>query len=147
MKQLDAHRETVGSERNAQADAVVLSRRTFFERAALTGASIALLTGESYGQTRQEQQKGRQDGSSSDPGPENKSLLAENPNSNQPPFTDHGNPGAIWFPFDLAPKRIQAGGWTHQVTQRELPTSKDIAVVASKTAGRCDATISYQCLP
>ena len=95
---------------SAQADAVVLSRRTFFERAALTGAGIALLTGESYGQTRQEQQKGRQDGSSSDPGPENKSLLAENANSNQPPFTDHGNPGAIWFSFDLAPKRIQAGG-------------------------------------
>jgi oxalate decarboxylase len=136
MKQLDAHRETAGSELNAQADAVVLSRRTFFERAALTGAGIALLTGESYGQTRQEQQKGRQDGSSSDPGPENKSLLAENPNSNQPPFTDHGNPGAIWFSFDLAPKRIQAGGWTHQVTQRELPTSKDIAGVNMRlTAG------------
>jgi oxalate decarboxylase len=38
--------------------------------------------------------------------------------------------------FDLAPKRIQAGGWTHQVTQRELPTSKDIAGVNMRlTAG------------
>ena len=54
---------------SAQADAVVLSRRTFFERAALTGAGIALLTRESYAQTRQEQQKDRQDGSSSDPVP------------------------------------------------------------------------------
>jgi oxalate decarboxylase len=36
----------------------------------------------------------------------------------------------------LAPKRIQAGGWSRQVTQRELPTSKDIAGVNMRlTAG------------
>lgn len=132
----NAPKETVASELHAEKGTVLLSRRTFFERAALTGAGIALLTGERYGQTRQEQQEGREDSSISDPGPENKSLLAENPNSNQPPFTDHGNPGAIWYSFDLAPKRIQAGGWTHQVTQRELPTSKDIAGVNMRlTAG------------
>ncbi len=65
----------------------------------------------------------------SDPGPENRTLLRANPSSNDPPFTDHGNPGPLWYSFDLAPKRVQPGGWTHQVTQRELPSSKDIAGV------------------
>jgi oxalate decarboxylase len=37
--------------------------------------------------------------------------------------------GPIWYSFDLTHKRIQEGGWTHQVTQRELPSSKDIAGV------------------
>lgn len=65
----------------------------------------------------------------SDPGPEDKALLRANPSSNDPPFTDRGNPGPLWYSFDLAPKRVQPGGWTHQVTQRELPSSKDIAGV------------------
>jgi oxalate decarboxylase len=59
-----------------------------------------------------------------------------NPSSNDPPFTDHGNPGPLWYSFDLAPKRVQSGGWTHQVTQRELPTSTEIAGVNMRlTAG------------
>jgi len=99
-------------------------------------ASAGFLSTSALAQTRQEQLAGRADGSTSDPGPENKSLLGENPNANTPPFTDHGNPGPIWFSFDLAPKRIQAGGWTHQVTQRELPPSKDLAGVNMRlTAG------------
>lgn len=72
----------------------------------------------------------------SDPGPENDILLPANPSSNEPPATDRGNPGPIWYSFDLAPKRVQDGGWTHQVTERELPSSKDIAGVNMRlTAG------------
>ncbi|HEX3216190.1 MAG TPA: cupin domain-containing protein [Aestuariivirgaceae bacterium] len=72
----------------------------------------------------------------SDPGPENRPLLRENPSSNDPPFTDRGDPGPLWYSFDLAPKRVQAGGWTHQVTQRELPSSTDLAGVNMRlTAG------------
>jgi len=74
--------------------------------------------------------------SASNPGPENKPLLNENPNSNTPPPTDNGDVGPIWYSFDLTHKRIQEGGWTHQVTQRELPSSKDIAGVNMRlTAG------------
>jgi oxalate decarboxylase len=110
-----------------------LSRRGFAGAAALAGAGFLTAAA---AQTRQEQIAGRRGSSSSDPGPENKSLLSLNPNSNNPPFTDHGNPGPIWFSFDLAPKRIQGGGWTHQVTQRDLPPSKDIAGVNMRlTAG------------
>jgi oxalate decarboxylase len=72
----------------------------------------------------------------SDPGPENKPLRDLNPNSNLPPPTDHGDVGPIWYSFDLAFKRVQEGGWTHQVTQRELPSSKDLAGVNMRiTAG------------
>jgi oxalate decarboxylase len=111
-----------------------LSRRGFAGAAALAGASF--LTAAADAQTRQEQMVGRQGNNSSDPGPENKPLLTLNPNSNNPPFTDHGNLGPIWYSFDLAPKRVQGGGWTHQVTQRELPPSKDLAGVNMRlTAG------------
>jgi oxalate decarboxylase len=109
-----------------------LSRRLFVGAAALAGAG--LFGTHALAQTRAEQQAGRKGNSSSDPGPENKGLLGLNPNSNLPPFTDHGNPGPIWYSFDLAPKRVQGGGWTHQVTQRELPPSRDLAGVNMRLA-------------
>jgi hypothetical protein len=69
-------------------------------------------------------------------GARDRALLNENPNSNTPPPTDNGDVGTIWYSFDLTHKRIQEGGWTHQVTQRELPSSKDIAGVNMRlTAG------------
>src|SRR4051794_15198152 len=102
-------------------------RRLFVGGTAL--ASAGLFGKGALAQTRQELLKGRTGNNASDPGPENKILLHANPNSNHPPFTDHGNPAPIWYSFDLTPKRIQAGGWTHQVTQRELPTSTDLAGV------------------
>jgi oxalate decarboxylase len=112
----------------------VVSRRYFVGAAAL--ASAGFLGANAVAQTRQEELAGRQGNSSTDPGPENSALLRENPDSNMPPFTDHGNPGPIWFSFDLVPKRVQAGGWTHQVTQRELPPSRDLAGVNMRlTAG------------
>ncbi len=111
-----------------------VSRRMFVGAAAL--ASAGFMGASAMGQNRAEQKAGRMPPSNSDPGPENKPLLDENPDSNTPPFTDHGNPGPIWFSFDLAPKRMQGGGWTHQVTQRELPPSKEIAGVNMRlTAG------------
>ena len=69
------------------------------------------------------------DESFSNPGPQNVSLRDQNPNSNKPPATDHGAMGPIWYSYELTHKRVQEGGWTHQVTERELPTSKDIAAV------------------
>ena len=119
---------------DAEKPVSLVSRRMFVGAAAL--ASAGFMSSSALGQNRAEQQAGRTLPSSSDPGPENQELLKENPNSNNPPFTDHGNPGPIWFSFDLAPKRMQGGGWTHQVTQRELPPSKDLAGVNMRlTAG------------
>ena len=112
-----------------------LSRRKMF------GISSALATVALAGVAANAQQTANTrtaegDKSASDPGPENKALLNENPNSNTPPPTDSGDVGPIWYSFDLTHKRVQEGGWTHQVTQRELPSSKDIAGVNMRlTAG------------
>jgi oxalate decarboxylase len=111
-----------------------VSRRMFVGSAALAGAG--LITATALAQSRQESQAGRHGDSASDPGPENIALLRENPGANTPPFTDHGNPAPIWYSFDLAAKRMQGGGWTHQVTDRELPQSKELAGVNMRlTAG------------
>ncbi len=98
------------------------------------GAAMARMTAQA--QTPANTRAAEKDGSISNPGPENKLLQSENPNSNTPPPTDHGDVGPIWYSFDLAHKRIQEGGWTHQVTQRELPSSKELAGVNMRlTAG------------
>lgn len=105
-----------------------ISRRNLLSLgSALGGAALAQMTASA--QTRASTAAAEKDSSISNPGPENKVLLAENPNSNTPPSTDHGDVGPIWYSFDLTKKRVQEGGWTHQVTQRELPSSKELAGV------------------
>jgi len=102
--------------------------------AALAAAALGGLS--AHAQTREGTHQAEGDHSSSNPGQENKPLLAENPNSNMPPATDQGDVGPIWYSYDLTHKRIQEGGWTHQVTQRELPSSTDLAGVNMRlTAG------------
>ena len=111
-----------------------VSRRTFVGAAAFAGAGLAGVN--ALSQTREEAKRGRTGNNASDPGEENPALLEQNPNSNEPPFTDHGDVGPIWYSFDLVRKRLQGGGWTHQVTERELPTSKELAGVNMRlTAG------------
>ncbi len=113
-----------------------LSRRNFLR----TGSAVAMtaLAGATVvrGQERPSTRAAEHDHSSSDPGPENKPVLGENPDSNTPPPTDHGDVVPLWYSFDLVKKRVEEGGWTHEVTQRELPSSKDIAGVNMRlTAG------------
>ncbi|MCL8383364.1 cupin domain-containing protein [Xanthobacter aminoxidans] len=82
-----------------------------------------------YSALAQETATAERDVSASNPGPKNRALMAINPNSDTPPPTDHGVVEPFWYSFDLTHRRIQDGGWTHQVTSRELPVSKDIAGV------------------
>ena len=70
----------------------------------------------------------------SSPSPENLDLSGQNPSSKLPPATDKGDVGAIWYSYSLAHRRITDGGWTHQVTQREIPNSKDLAGVNMRLA-------------
>ena len=105
-----------------------VSRRSFVGAAALAGAGL-VTAHTALAQSRKQTLSGREGENASDPGPENQPLLTENPSSNRPPFTDTGNPGPIWYSFDITPKRLEAGGWTHQVTERELQASKDLAGV------------------
>jgi oxalate decarboxylase len=105
------------------------SRRSFLGSSSVALAAAALAGVTASAQQREDTLKAEADHSSSDPGQENKPLLNQNPNSNTPPPTDHGDIGPIWYSFDLARKRVEEGGWTHQVTQRELPPSTEITGV------------------
>jgi oxalate decarboxylase len=113
-----------------------LSRRSFLGvgSAGLATATLAALT--AHAQEVQDTRKAEKDTSSSNPGQENKPLLDENPSSNLPPPTDHGDIGPVWYSFDLVHKRVQEGGWTHEVNAKVLPSSTDLTGVNMRlTAG------------
>jgi oxalate decarboxylase len=73
----------------------------------------------------------------SDPGPANKMLDGQNPDSMWPPDTDTKElVQAFKYPFSFANKRTYEGGWSREVTTRELPVSKTMAGVNMRlTAG------------
>ena len=77
------------------------------------------------------------DRSGSDPGPGNPALDAQNPDSMWPPSTDSKSLVPTFkYPFSLANKRVYKGGWSREVTVRELPVSKSMAGVNMRlTAG------------
>ena len=78
----------------------------------------------------------KDDRSASDPGPTNPQLDAQNPDSFLPPPTDAGGVQTFKYPFSIAHKRMQEGGWSREVTVRELAVSKSIAGVDMRlTAG------------
>jgi len=62
-------------------------------------------------------------------GPKNPGLEVQEPDSMYPPKTDAGGQPPFKYPFALAHKRIEAGGWTRQVTVRDFPLSKKMAGV------------------
>jgi oxalate decarboxylase len=69
-------------------------------------------------------------------GPQNPPLEAQNPSAVWATETDSGTVPPFKYPFGFARKRIESGGWTRQVTARELPISKSIAGVEMRlTAG------------
>jgi oxalate decarboxylase len=64
-----------------------------------------------------------------DPGPRNLERDRQNPDLLVPPPTDHGTLPNLRFSFSDAHMREETGGWTRQVTVRELGISKDLAGV------------------
>ena len=113
-----------------------LFRRNFLgvTSTALATAGLTALAG---AQQAENTRKAETDSSASDPGQENGPLLDENSSSNMPPPTDHGDIGPVWYSFNLVHKRVQEGGWTHEVNSIVLPSSKDLAGVNMRiTAGR-----------
>jgi oxalate decarboxylase len=116
------------------------NRKYSVGRRSLLGAAAAAISagamGPALAQTRADTSKGEQNNSASNPGPINKLLAGGSPDSYMPPSTDRGDVLPIWYSFDLTHRRIQNGGWTRQVTQRELPSSQDLAGVTMRlTAG------------
>ena len=77
------------------------------------------------------------DRSVTDPGPANQDLNSQNRDSAWPPGTDSKSLVPTFkYPFSLANKRSYEGGWSREVTVRELPVSKSMAGVNMRlTAG------------
>ncbi len=71
-----------------------------------------------------------------DPGPRNTELDRRNPSAMFPPVTDAGAVPQFKYPFSMAHKRLYDGGWSHEVTVRELPIATTLAGVLMRlTAG------------
>src|SRR5260221_7617303 len=77
------------------------------------------------------------DRSRSDPGPHNADADALNPDSAWPPATDSKSLIPVFkYPYSMANKRVYEGGWSREITVRELPISKSMAGVNMRlTAG------------
>jgi oxalate decarboxylase len=111
-----------------------LSRRGFLgvSSAALAAASIRSVEN----LAAQEPSDYKSDRSKSDPGPTNVALDAANPDSVNPPPTDAGGVQTFKYPFSFGHKRLHEGGWSREVTQRELSISRTLAGVDMRlTAG------------
>jgi oxalate decarboxylase len=78
------------------------------------------------GPVPQPQRSGR---GGTDPGPRNLVRDRQNPDLLVPPSTDHGTLPNLRFSFSDSHVRLESGGWTRQVTVRELGVSKNIAGV------------------
>jgi oxalate decarboxylase len=114
-----------------------ISRRGFlsFGSAALATFAGTLAVSGAMGQ--EGQQGSPNDRSKSDPGPSNGPLDFQNPDSEWPPATDSKSLVRTFkYPFSFANKRTYEGGWSREVTIRELPVSKAMAGVNMRlTAG------------
>jgi oxalate decarboxylase len=98
--------------------------------AATAAGGVLTLAASSGAQTNeatpQPQRPGR---GGTDPGPRNLIRDRQNPDLLVPPATDHGTLPNLRFSFSDAHVRLESGGWTRQVTVRELGVSKNIAGV------------------
>src|ERR1700677_1837734 len=124
----------------------LVSRRGFLGMGSAALAAAGMLSAaDAVGQAQQQQNSATEEKkpypakdsrSASAPGPGNPQIDAQNPDSFLPPSTDAGGVQTFKYPFGLSHKRMQEGGWSREVTVRELPISKSIAGVDMRlTAG------------
>jgi oxalate decarboxylase len=102
-----------------------ITRRTILAATAAGG----LLAAAKAGAETNEPQPIRPGHGGTDPGPRNLTRDRQNPDLLVPPSTDQGTLPNLRFSFSDAHMRQTTGGWTRQVTVRELGISKDIAGV------------------
>jgi oxalate decarboxylase len=113
-----------------------ISRRKFLANSTALATAVGALSGVTAGEQEPASDQRITDKSKSDPGPTNATLDAQNPSSAVPPATDAGSVPVFKYPFSLSHKRLHQGGWSREVTVRELPISKSIAGVDMRlTAG------------
>ncbi|WP_027581597.1 cupin domain-containing protein [Bradyrhizobium sp. Ai1a-2] len=105
-----------------------LSRRQML--AATAAGSLLTTTAIAHAQSidaiPQPQRPGR---GGTDPGPRDLTRDRQNPDMLVPPSTDHGSLPNLRFSFSDAHMRLETGGWTRQVTRRELGVATALAGV------------------
>ena len=102
-----------------------VSRRKMM-KATAAGIAVAATTASAQDGAPQPHRPGR---GGTDPGPRNLARDAQNPDILVPPSTDHGTIPNLRFSFSDSHARLESGGWTRQVTVRELGISTGIAGV------------------
>jgi len=120
---------------DAENDEKKISRREIF---GLGSAAVAAATLTMAGERTAEAQQRPSHTAPNEfnPGQQNGPLAAENPDSEWPSPTDNGSVKPFKYSFSLSHKRLESGGWTRQVTVRDLPVSTAIAGVEMRlTAG------------
>ena len=122
---------------NDDATKDMFSRRKFLETGSVALAAAGLLSAADAAAQDQKPYPRKDDRSASDPGPANPQLNAQNPDSAWPPATDSKSLVQTFkYPFSFANKRTYEGGWSREVTVRELAVSKSLAGVNMRlTAG------------
>ena len=104
-----------------------ISRRNLLAASAAGGLlTAANAAAAQNGPVPQPQRPGR---GGTDPGPRNLMRDRQNPDLLVPPSTDHGTLPNLRFSFSDSHVRLEPGGWTRQVTVRELGVSRNIAGV------------------
>src|ERR1700730_5783011 len=116
-----------------------LTRRGFLGVGSAAVATTALFSIGKTGSARQQDDpkyKAKSDRSASGPGPTNPVLDAANSDSTTPPATDAGGVPSFKYPFSFSHRRLHEGGWSREVTVRELAVSRSMAGVNMRlTAG------------
>jgi oxalate decarboxylase len=122
--------------------AAPVTRREFLTKVSTTGAAIAAaaVAAPLSAQIAQQQMVAHPAGQTirtpdhhlpneEQPGPNNAGVDGANPDSVWPLETDDGSVQPFKYSFGLSHKEIDSGGWTRQVTVRDLPVSKTMAGV------------------
>jgi oxalate decarboxylase len=105
-----------------------ISRRNVLTVAAAgTLATAVSAVGAQAGETMPQPRRAGVGGTN--PGPKNPIRAGQNPDLLSPPATDHGVLPNLRFSFDDAHMRLASGGWTRQITVRELGIAKNVAGV------------------
>jgi len=104
-----------------------ISRRDILSTAAAAGAVLTASTAQSAAQPLEPMRAPGVGGT--DPVPGDVVREGQNPDMLNPPATDSGTLPNLRFSFADAHMRQSSGGWTRQVTARELGVSKSIAGV------------------
>jgi oxalate decarboxylase len=107
-----------------------VSRRSFLEKtsaALVVAAGLPILAAAQ--QTRDMSGDTHTGVNEQELGPQNRGLEAQEPDSVYPPEADSGGQPPFKYPFAMSHRRIEAGGWTRQVTVRDFPISKNMAGV------------------